>query len=189
MPGKRYNEIFDLAAEQYGYVTTADVHDLGIDIRRLSDLKKRGQADHPAVGLYRLNAIPATRWDPYMAAALWHHGLGVVSHETALDLYDVSDVNPAKIHVSIPRTPRLTRTPPPAYVVHREALAPHETTRLEGVPIVTLEKAIRQCARANLRPDLLRQAIENGRRTGKLRSGQADTLRAELGPVAETVST
>lgn len=115
-----------------------------------------------------------------MAAALWHHGAGVISHETALDLYDVSDVNPAKVHITIPRTPRLTRVPPPAYEVHREALDPRDVTRLEGVPIVTLEKAIRQSAAAKLRPDLLQQAIDNGRRTGKLRSGRAAALRAEL---------
>jgi predicted transcriptional regulator of viral defense system len=179
MPGKRYNEIFKLAVEQYGYVTTADAREMGIDIRRLSDLKARGQADHPAVGLYRLNAIPPTRWDPYMAAALWHHGAGVISHETALDLYDVSDVNPAKIHITIPRTPRLTRVPSPAYVVHRAALDLQDVTHLEGVPIVTLERAIRQCVAAKLRPDLLQQAIDGGRRTGKLRRGQVEALLAE----------
>ncbi|HEV7494177.1 type IV toxin-antitoxin system AbiEi family antitoxin domain-containing protein [Baekduia sp.] len=182
MPGKRYNEIFELAAEQYGYVTTGDAREMGIDIRRLSDLKARGQADHPAVGLYRIRAIPPTRWDPYMAAALWHHGAGVISHETALDLYDVSDVNPAKIHITIPRTPRLTRVPPPAYVVHREALDPRDVTRIESVPIVTLEKAIRQCVASKLRPDLLRQAVDSGRRTGKLRSGQVEALLAEFAP-------
>lgn len=45
---------------------------------------------------------------------------------------------------------------------------------------MTLEKAIRQSAVAKLRPDLLQQAIDSGRRTGKLRSDQAEALRAEL---------
>ncbi len=181
MPGKRYNELYELATEQYGYVTTADAHELGIDVRRLNDLERRGQAEHPASGLYRINAIPVTKWDPYMAAALWHHGLGVISHETALDLYDVSIINPAKIHVTIPRKPRLTRTPPPGYVVHKDALDPKDVTRMEGVPITTLEKTILQCADAHVRPDILRTAIEDGWAAGYLRREQAETLRDRLG--------
>jgi predicted transcriptional regulator of viral defense system len=112
----------------------------------LGDLKARGQATHVAAGLYRLNAVPATRYDQYMEAVLWHRGLGVLSHETALDLYDVCDINPAKIHVTLPKRPRLTRTPPALYRMYRENLDPRDVTRLEGLPIVTLEKTIAQCA-------------------------------------------
>jgi hypothetical protein len=105
---------------------------------------------------------------------------GEISHETALDLWDVSDINPGKFHITIPVKPRLTRKAPPLYLVHREILANGDRTPFEGIPIVTLEKAIRECGAAHVRPDLLRQAIENGRRTGKLRTAVAEQLADDL---------
>jgi predicted transcriptional regulator of viral defense system len=182
MPGRVYNEIFDIAIDQHGFVTAHDAKEAGFDVRRLHDLKVRGQADQLDIGLYRLTAIPPTRFDQYMQAALWHHGLGVISHETALDLWDVCDINPAKLHVTIPFKPRLTRTPPALYVIHKAVLQDRERTVMEAVPIVTLEHAIRQCIGMHTRPDLLRQAIDNGRKVGKLRPSVADQLVQELAP-------
>src|SRR4051812_3136155 len=100
MPGRVYTAIFEIAIEQYGFITATDATDSGFDVRRLNDLKTRGQAEHLGRGLYRLNAIPRTRLDPYIQAALWHHKSGVISHESALDLWDVSDINPGRIHVT-----------------------------------------------------------------------------------------
>jgi predicted transcriptional regulator of viral defense system len=180
MPGAIYNEIYDIAVDQYGYVRSDDLRALDIDVKRLGDLKRRGQATHVGNGLYRLTAIPPTRYDQYMEAGLWHRKPGTISHDTALDLWDVSDINPDRIHITLPRATRLTRTPPALYVIHREDLNDHERTRLEGIPIVTLAKAIRQCAAAHTRPELLRQAIDNGQRKGKLRPAVADALLTEL---------
>ena len=190
MPGAIYNAIYETAVEQYGFVTTDDVRELGIDIRRLGDFKKHKLATRVSSGLYRLNAIPATPYDQYMAAVLWHRGLGVLSHETALDLYDVCDINPAKIHVTVPTHPRVTRDVPPLYVLYRADLPAREITRFEGIPIVTLETAIRQCAEIHVGRHLLAQAIDNGERTGKLRGPRAAALREELDlPTAEPAAT
>jgi hypothetical protein len=40
----------------------------------------------------------------------------VISHDSALDLWDLCDVNPTKIHATVPKTSRVRR--PPAYAVH-----------------------------------------------------------------------
>ena len=57
-----------------------------------------------------------------MEAALWPgRGMrGVLSHETALDLYALSDVNPARIDITLPRAYRIRRDVPAAYRVHHE---------------------------------------------------------------------
>ena len=180
MPGRVYNEAYEIAIDQHGFVTAADAKEAGFDVRRLNEYAETGLADRRGHGLYRLTAIPPSRFDAYVQAAFWHHKAGVVSHETALDLWDVCDINPAKIHVTIPLKPRLTRTPPALYAIHKENLAETDRTILEDVPIVTLEKAIRQCAAMHTRPDLLRRAIDNGRREGKLRPSVADELTIDL---------
>ena len=62
------------------------------------------------LGLYRLDPFPAHALDSYRKATLWPYGVeGVLSHETALDLYELSDVNPAMIHITVPKRYRLRR--------------------------------------------------------------------------------
>jgi predicted transcriptional regulator of viral defense system len=118
----------------------------------------------------------------YMEAALWPVGVkGVLSHATALDLWDVSDVNPARIHITVPRAHRPQRALPGAYVIHREDLAPGDVDAIEGVPIVTLAGAIRECAADHAGLDLLEQAVRAGAARGLLDRKQTAELRRELG--------
>jgi hypothetical protein len=79
-----------------------------------------------------------------MEATLWPgRGVrGVLSDETALELYGLSDVNPAKIDVTVPRAHRIRRKIPSAYRIHHEDLPGRDVTLFEGIPIVTPARAI-----------------------------------------------
>lgn len=37
-----------------------------------------------------------------MLATSWASGRGVLSHDTALDLHELCDINPAKVHLTLP---------------------------------------------------------------------------------------
>lgn len=105
----------------------------------------------------------------------------MLSHETALDLWGVSDVNPAKIHITVPSAHRTQREVPPSYVVHRKDLDAGEISEIEGVPVVTLERAIRDCAADRVGLDLVEQAVRNGRDRGLLAAEQAAAITSDLG--------
>jgi predicted transcriptional regulator of viral defense system len=180
MPGALYNRLAELAAENYGYLTTDEVQDAGIDPHRLLELARRGQIEHRARALYRLPLIPPTPLDAYREATLWPRGSeGAISHASALDLYGLGDANPAKIHLTLPRAHRPRRQIPSQYVLHHEDLAPAEVSAYEGIPAVTPAKAIRQSQ--ELGPELLCGAIDDGLRRGLLRPAEAEDLRQELG--------
>jgi len=179
MPGKIYNRLAELAADNYGYITTAQAQEAEINPDRLLELARRGQLERRGTALYRMPLIPPTPLDPYREATLWPRGTeAVLSHETALDLHGLSDVNPAKIHISVPRAHRPRRKLPAQYRLHREDLRDDEVTVYEGIPIVTAAKAIRQTRQ--LGPALLRQAIEEGRRRGLVSEAEAERLRSEV---------
>lgn len=179
MPGQIYNYIAELAADNYGYITTDQAEAAAINPERLLQLARRGQIERHGTGLYRVPLIPPTPLDAYREATLWPRGAeAVISHETALDLYGLSDVNPAKIHLTVPRAHRPRREVPGQYRLHREDLRGDEVTLYEGIPIVTAAKAIRQAQR--LGPALLRQAIEEGRRHGLLSRSEEAQLRNEV---------
>ncbi|MGH7506250.1 MAG: type IV toxin-antitoxin system AbiEi family antitoxin domain-containing protein [Longimicrobiales bacterium] len=166
MPGRVYNELLDFAAGQYGYVTTADARALGIDPDRLRTMARRGTIEPIAHGLYRIPAVPATGLDQYMEATLWPHGGGVLSHDTALDLHDLCDVNPAKVHVTVPARLRINREIPAAFRLHFRDLTDDDVTRHEGIPVVMPLRAIQDGIEAHLGNHLIEQAIESARRRG-----------------------
>lgn len=154
-------------------------------------MARRGSLRREGLGLYRLEPFPAHELDEYRKATLWPYGVeGVLSHETALDLYELSDVNPAHIHITLPQRYRLRRrNAPSGYRFHHEDLDPDDITRHEGLPIVTPEKAIRQCHGTHLRRDLLRQALEQARNRGLLSRSAYEELMRETGFHRETVPT
>lgn len=178
MPGQIYNRIAELAADNYGYITTDEAEAAEINPHRLLELANRDQLERRGTGLYRVPLIPPTPLDAYREATLWPRGAeAVISHDTALDLYGLGDVNPAKIHITVPRTHRPRRQVPGQYRLHREDLREGEATLYEGIPIVTAAKAVRQARR--LGPALLRQAIEEGEQRGLLSRAEAAQLRHE----------
>lgn len=182
MPGRAYTHLAEIANERYGFVTPNDAREMGINPMTLVRMAERGQIERRGTGLYRLPLTPATRLDPYMEATLWPRGArGVLSHETALELYELSDVHPAKIHVTVPRSHRVRRGVPSAYVLHHEDLEPDQITMHEGIAIVTPVHAIRQAHKAHLGAALIGQAIDQGEDSGRLTKRQASGLRRELG--------
>lgn len=182
MPGRAYTQLAEVANERYGFVTPGDARGLGINPMALVRMAERGQIERRGTGLYRLPLTPASRLDPYMEATLWPRGAhGVLSHETALELYELSDVHPAKIHITLPRGHRVRRDVPPAYVLHHEDLEPDQITTHEGIAIVTPVHAIRQTHEANLGTALVEQAIDQGADGGRLTKRQTSALRRELG--------
>lgn len=117
-----------------------------------------------------------------MSAVLWPQGItGVLSHETALSLMEPSDVNPARIHLTLPVGYGVRRRqPPPVLVLHWADLPDEDVGSIEGVPVTKAARTIRDCARTHIGPALLRQAIDDGIRTGWLPRSEAETLKRDL---------
>jgi predicted transcriptional regulator of viral defense system len=187
MPGPVYTELAAIAAGQYGFITQDEASQLGIKPMTLVRMAQRGQLERRSQGVYRVPLIPETGLDAYMEATLWPRGApGVLSHETALGLYELSDVNPDKIHITVPKHHRIRREIPPAYEIHHEDLGPGDVASHEGIATVPPAVAIRQCHEAHLGPALLAQAIDQGERNGRLTRRQADELRSDIGVRAGT---
>ncbi len=183
MPGKTYDRVYDIAVDQFGYFTAAQALIVGATRQSLERMTNRGNVDWVSHGVYRVNAIPATRFDAYMEASLWPvRERGVLSHETALELYAISDVNPDKIHLTVPRRFRTHRTVPSLYVLHHADLDDHEVSSVEGIPTTTAVRAVEDCHQAHLGPALIGQAIKDGFERGLLTQTQANNLRQRFSP-------
>jgi predicted transcriptional regulator of viral defense system len=169
-------ELLDVATGQYGYVTAEDARGCDVDPVQLRLMSHRGLLERLAHGVYRFPVVPTTALDQYMEAVLWPRIPTVLSHGTALDLHALCDVNPARIHLTVPAGYRLRRTVPAAYELHRRDLDPADITRHEGIPIVTVYRAILDEIEANLGGHLIDQAIKTARRRGLVTPTELDAL-------------
>jgi predicted transcriptional regulator of viral defense system len=186
MRARRWDQtLYEIAEGQLGYFTAAQAKDAGVLQVRLVQLRNTGDLERVSRGVYRLMRYPLSPLGQYMEAALWPQvrrsgERGIVSHASALALYGLSDASPAKMHVTLPADTRIRRTLPPHLVVHHADLGPADVQEFEGVPVTTPERTIRDVHSDHIGPALVRQAIEDGRRTGHLTLDQADRLEREL---------
>jgi len=177
-----YHTIHALALEQHGVFTAQQARKAGVTKQAVFEMVKRGRLAKVAHGLYRDPIVPVTRLTPYVAAVLWPQGVtGVLSHETALDLMELSDANPGQIHLTVPKKHRpRRRQPPPGVVLHFADLEPEDVGSVDGLPVTTAARTIRDCAAANIGPALLRQALADGQKKGWLDARDAKTLTRDL---------
>lgn len=100
----------------------------------------------------------------------------MLSHETALDCYGISDVNPHCIHLTVGRHRRVRRAEAQDYIVHYEDLGATQIGWWQEIPTVTPVTAIEQCITDGTPTYLLRQAIEQGYEQGYLKTTERDLL-------------
>ncbi len=119
MDGERKQELFTLADQQVGYFTAGQARALGYSDRLMHHHKTQGNWLEVGWGLYRLRDYPATAEEDLMRLYLWSRDKqgrpqAVVSHDTALGLYELSDLMPSRYHLSVP--PGFRKIPPPEVV-------------------------------------------------------------------------
>jgi predicted transcriptional regulator of viral defense system len=178
MPGRIFTTLLEQAQRQYGYLTPEDAGGLGIDPTQLRLMAARGTLERVGRGLYRMPVVPATSLDAYMEGILWTGRRGVLSHETALELHELCEVNPSAIHFTVPSGFRTRKTVPEIYRLHPFDLDPAEVGSHEGIPIVTPERAILGGIEQALGWQLIDQAIQTARARGLITRPAAKRLAA-----------
>jgi len=168
------------ALDQRGFVTPEDAKALGVDPAQLRILAHRGQLERRGRGVYRFPEVPAGAEDEYLEAVLLVGRGAVVSHESALALLDLADVNPRTVHVTVPAGARVRRQLAKPVTIHRAPLPDDDVTNTDGIPVVTVARAIRDGLAAGTDSRLLAQAIAAGRRQGYLTALEAAALEGAL---------
>ncbi len=186
-------ELFELAEANDGLFTSKQAREKGIKDSVLVRLAQRGRLVRTARGVYRIAHYPADRFAQYREAILWaqaSHGPEQIalSHETALLIFGLSDVNPAKVHLTVPKRARLRREKPGWIVIHRAELARRDLTEHEGMPVTSPERTITDVLTSTHRVELARQAITDARREGYLNSEQAVQLRRQVNRYAHQLA-
>ena len=148
-------------------------------------------------GIYRLTLFPTAERPDLVLWALWSRNRneeieGVYSHHTALSLYDLSDLNPAKLHLTVPTDFRRNSDIPGILVLHYANLPDSDVQAAQGFkftrPLRTIldlieaetveQRFIRQALRQAIDRGLItRQQIRNARMSGPAHKMVEEVLR------------
>jgi predicted transcriptional regulator of viral defense system len=162
-----WNRLFETAVAQEGLFTTQQAAEAGYSPQLLIHHLHAGRALRVRRGIYRLVHFPAGEHEDLVAAWLWSEQQGVVSHQTALALHNLSDVLPAQIHLTLPEAWRRRRFRVPADVVlHYADVAADDRTWFGAVPTASPRRCLNDCAKSGLSPELLRQAARQALHRG-----------------------
>jgi predicted transcriptional regulator of viral defense system len=171
----------EVALDQHGFVTTAQALDEQVSHAELSTMVARDRLERAAHGVYRVPQVAETEYDQYQLAVLW---TGVdeacLSHDTALWAWDITDINPDRIHLTVPRHRRLRRAGGERYVIHYEDLDARQVVWWQGIRTVSVPTAIAQGIASGVPTYLIRQALDRAGKTSLLPAVERERLNAEL---------
>ncbi len=168
--GTARQRLWEVALDQHGFVTTDDARAVEVTPDAIKLLARRGTLHREAHGVYRFVNFPASRADDYQQAVLWTgQPLAALSHETALELLELGDVNPDRIHVTVPPGARVRRRGGERIALHEEFLPAGHVGWWQGIRCVKAKVAIRQVITAGRTPvHLIRQALASARERGAI---------------------
>lgn len=164
--------LFETAQEQQGFFTTKQARAAGFAENTHPYHVKVGNWIREHRGIYRLALFPAADRPDLVLWALWSRNRseeveGVYSHQTALSLYDLSDLNPASLHMTVPTHFRRNSEIPGILVLHYADLAKSEVQTAQGFKFTRPLRTILDLIEANTVErgfirQALRQAIDRG---------------------------
>jgi hypothetical protein len=177
---ERRRRLVEVAGAQSGYFSAAQALEVGYSYQAQKQNADRGSWRKVARGIFRLPEWPAGGREDLVRLALWSHGRAVVSHESALSLHDLGDVNPSSIHLTVP--PGFRQRPPAGAVLHRTELPPADIRRQEGFQVTTPLRSLLDVAGGDLDLDLLAGAIEDALEQGLLTRARLLARADQAGP-------
>lgn len=139
MKKPNFDSLYEIAENQAGHFTTSQAKQVGYSWERLSNLTKAKKFKRIEKGLYRLNNFPVYPNEDLFTAILKSGPKSVISHETALAVYELSDLLPNIINIIIPKN-RSRRRKNIKY--HIQKINDDEITKYQGLPITTVERTI-----------------------------------------------
>ena len=183
--------LFEIAEGQQGFFTAKQAKSAGFAENTHPYHVQVGNWTREHRGIYRLALFPPTEHPDLVKWALWSKNRdevmeGVYSHQTALSLYELSDLNPAKLHMTVPTHFRRNSEIPAILVLHYADLENEDLQTAQGFKYTRPLQTILDLIEAdNVERAFLRQALRQALHRGLIR--RLEVKRVKLSPPAQRV--
>lgn len=167
------NLLYNVATSQQGYFTTAQARFAGFEDNLHPYHVQKGNWIREWRGIYRLARFPESEDSHLVLWSLWsrkRNGTvqGIYSHETALSLFDLSDANPAKLHMIVPPDFRRMADIPDVLSLHKRKIKLGDCEERSGYkvlkPVPTILILIKE---RTVSEEIIIQALKDGIRSGR----------------------
>lgn len=185
------SELFEIAENQQGYFTFQQAIAAGFSDKNHSYHVRAGDWVKVFRGIYRLAKYPVGEREELVLWFLWSRNRsnvpqGVYSYYTALDLYELSDYMPSKLHMTVPRGFRRMAKTPDILVLHREILHPDEVVMKQGYKVTTPLRTLIDVIKDDvLADDLLMQVVQDAKKKGLVTKHAIETNQRCPAKIAE----
>ncbi len=169
---EKAQRLYEIASSQGGYFTTKQAQSVGYAASTHSYNVKAGNWMREHRGIYRLANYPNPDHPDMIIWSLWSSNRkgepqGVYSHQTALSIRDLSDLNPPKLHMSVPTGFRKNCKIPGVLVLHRGTFRKEEVEQRHGFRVCRPLRAIadllkEQSVEMGHLQDAIHQAFQRG---------------------------
>ena len=171
-----YDNIYEIAADNYGLVTSAEAKEAGASDKELSRIAKDGRLTRVGYGVYRVKHWVPTELDPYAEAVALVGPGAYLYGESVIAMHALAPTNPARIHVATPN--RVRRSLPSSIKVVRRPDC-GDAAEYEGIPSQAIPAAIRSC-RGTMMTERLIDAARRARELGLIRAEEEAALEEDL---------
>src|ERR1700722_4213422 len=175
--------LFGVAEGQQGYFTAKQAAVAGYQLGSQAHHVKSGNWVRVERGIYRLARFPQSPEEQLVIYALWSRNRagepeGVYSHQTALSIHELSDINPAKLHMTVPDTFRRRAKLPKILVLHHCTLNKKDVEQRHGFAVTRPLRAITDLAAAeSVSPEIIEKGLAEGGQRGLITIHDISELR------------
>lgn len=179
-------QLYNIANLQQGYFTAHQAKKAGYSDSRFAYHVKKGNWVKEGRGIYRLANYPLGERPDLVYWSLWSCSRqgkiqGVFSHETALAIHELSDVMPAKYHMTVPKRFRKYHSPPDNLILYFSNLESEEIWEFNGYKVTSPLRTIHDILLDEGFPEeLVIQAIFDGLNQGIFTAEQIINLKEKL---------
>ncbi len=158
--------LFAMAVQQQGFFTAKQAKSAGFAENTHPYHVQAGNWIREHRGIYRMTQFPAAERPDLVLWSLWSRNRkeeteGVFSHQTALSLDDLSDVNPAKLHMTVPTRFRRNSEVPGILVLHYADLPAADVEERQGFQLTRPLRTIIDLIEAGtVERHFIRQAVK-----------------------------
>ncbi len=147
--------LFEVADRQRGYFTSQQAEQCGFHRSHFHRFLKSGEWEKEMRGIYRLSQYPVQGRYELVLWSLWSRNKkgipqGVWSYETALDIHELTDVMPPKMHLTVPGKFRRNQKIPALLVLYRQDLVDDDVEIHQGYRVTKPLKTLIDVEKAQI---------------------------------------
>lgn len=167
-----FRRLYEVAEAQQGFFTTKQAKGAGFAENTHPYHVQVGNWVRERRGIYRLALFPPSDRPDLVLWALWSRNRneeieGAYSHQTALSIHELSDLNPAKLHMTVSTRFRRNSETPGILVLHYSDLPASDVQAAQGYKFTRPLRTILDLVEADtVERSFIRQALRQALHRG-----------------------